>query len=382
VTNSNRTRATAAWAALLALAAALLTSTALAAPARAAVPSNFWGAVPQNGLTVAQLERLRRGGVDSLRVLIDWTAMQSSPRAEIDWGGVDNTVEAFAKAHLEMLPFFYGAPRWAVHMAAVPGTGGGAKAPAHLPVAGRAGSGWAAFVREAVERYGPRGEFWSEHPEIPRDPMHTWQIWNEPNFKYFVARPNPGEYGRLVRRSAKAIHAADPRATVVLAGLFAKPAEAGKFHPPRAFTAVEFLELMFKRTPGVSASFDGVALHPYTTSYLTIPEEIEEVRALLRSRGDASKGLWLTELGWSAERPSHGDAFAKGVRGQATQLSGAFRLLRNNAARWRLRQVFWFSVDDHPNACNFCGGSGLFRAGFKPRPAWRDYVRFAGGRAS
>jgi len=378
-----KTRVTAAWAALLALSAVLLTSAALAAPAGAAVPSNFWGAVPQNPLSVAQLERLKRGGVDSLRFVIDWTAMQRFPSSEIEWGGVDSTIEAFAKAHIEPLPFLYGAPRWAVPVAAVPGTGGGAKAPAHLPIAGRAGRGWNAFGRQAVERYGPQGTFWTENPEVPRDPIRTWQIWNEPNFKYFVARPNPGEYGRLVKNSAHAIKAVDPGATILLGGLFARPGEAGKFQPPRAFTAVEFLDLMMRRTPGVSASFDAVALHPYTASYLTIPEEIEEVRELLRSHGDAAKKLWLTEVGWSSERPSRGDAFAKGVRGQATQLSGAFRLLRNNASRWRLRQVFWFSVDDLPGACNFCGGSGLFRGkAFTPKPAWRNYVHFAGGRVS
>jgi hypothetical protein len=379
VNHSIQTRAAAAWAALLALAAALLACAALAAPAQA-VPSNFWGAAPQGPMTVAQLERLKRGGVDSIRFALDWTAIQSSPRAEIDWGGVDSIIQALAKAHLEPLPFLYGAPHWAVPSAAVPGTGGGAKAPLHLPIAGRAGRAWNAFARQAVARYGPRGDFWSENPQLPRDPVHTWQIWNEPNFKYFVARPNPGEYGRLVRNSARAIRAADRGATVLLGGLFARPGEAGKFNPPRAFSAVEFLELMFKRTPGVSAAFDAVALHPYTTSYLTIPGEIEEVRALLRARGDAGKNLWLTEVGWSSEAPSRGDAFAKGLRGQAAQLAGAFRLLRNNANRWRLRQVFWFSVDDLPGACNFCGGSGLFRKGFKPKPSWRNYVRFAGGR--
>jgi hypothetical protein len=375
-----RTRA-AAVPALLALTAALFAATAaLAAPAGAAVPKNFWGAVPQSSLAPAQLERLKRGGVDSLRFLVDWGTMQRFPSSEIDWAGVDSTVESFAKAHIEALPLLYGAPRWAVRQAPVPGTGGAAKAPARLPVGGRAGSGWASFVRQAVERYGPRGSFWSEHPEVPRDPIRTWQIWNEPNFKYFVARPNPGEYGRLVKRSAKAIHAADLGATVLLGGLFARPGEAGKYRPPRAYTAVEFLELMFKRAPGVGASFDGVALHPYTTSYLTIPAEIEEVRALLRSRGAGNKGLWLTEVGWSSEPPSRRDAFAKGLRGQATQLAGAFRLLRNNANRWRLRQVFWFSVDDLAGACNFCGGTGLFRGrAFKPKPAWRQYVRFAGG---
>jgi polysaccharide biosynthesis protein PslG len=375
---ATRSRATAASAALLALLAALLGSAALAAPARA-VPVDFWGAVPQSAVTPAQFERLKRGGVDSIRFAIDWTAMQPSPRSEINWGAIDGMVGGLAEAHLKALPFLYGAPRWAVRQRAVPGTGGGAKAVARLPVAGRAGSGWSAFVRGAVERYGPRGTFWTENPDVPRDPIHTWQIWNEPNFKYFVARPNPAEYGRLVKRSARAIHAADLGATIVLGGLFARPGEAGKFHPPRAFTAVEFLETMFKRTPGVAASFDGVALHPYTTSYTLLPGEIEEVRRLLRVRHAASKGLWLTEIGWSSEPPSRRDAFAKGLHGQATQLTGAFKLFRANWARWRLHQVYWFSVDDLPNACNFCGGSGLFRKGFRPKPAWRSFVRFAGG---
>ena len=96
-------------------------------------------------------------------------------------------------------------------------------------------------MRQAVERYGPHGRFWSEHPEVPRDPIRTWQIWNEPNFKYFVARPNPGEYGRLVKRSARAIHALDLGAKVVLGGLFARrarerrgpPRHAGRLHGPR-----------------------------------------------------------------------------------------------------------------------------------------------------
>ena len=54
------------------------------------------------------------------------------------------------------------------------------------------------FVSGAVERYGPGGSFWAEHPSLPQRPIRTWQIWNEENFKYFVAKPNPAEYGKLV----------------------------------------------------------------------------------------------------------------------------------------------------------------------------------------
>lgn len=369
-------------AAILALAAATmaLAAAAWAAPAQA-LPRSFWGAVPQGALSQAQLLRLRRGGVEAIRVPVAWPAVQPTPRGALQWGGTDAWVQAAARAHLEVLPFLYDAPRWAVHPAPVPGTHGAATAPAHLPVSGRAGREWAAFVRAAVERYGPRGSFWRENPRLPRMPIHIWQIWNEENFKYFVARPNPGEYGRLVRRSYHGLHAADPRARLLLGGLFARPAEARyRVRPPRAYTAADFLRLMYRRTPGIRARFDGVALHPYASSYTWLPTEVEETREALRAAGDGGKPLWITEMGWSSQPPSPRDSFAKGLRGQAQQLRGAFALLRRNQRRWRLRQVYWFSVTDQAGACNFCGGSGLFGPRFRPKPAWHAYVHFSGGR--
>ncbi|HET7443055.1 MAG TPA: hypothetical protein VFJ57_00195 [Solirubrobacterales bacterium] len=94
---------------------------------------------------------------------------------------------------------------------------------------------------------------------------------------------------------------------------------------------------------------------------------------------DAGKGLWITEIGWSSEPPSRSDWFTKGLQGQARESKGAFEVLRRNQPRWRLRQVDWFSADDSAGACNFCGGSGLFGDGFRPKPAWFAYVRFALG---
>ena len=61
---------------------------------------------------------------------------------------------------------------------------------------------------------------------MPKRPIRTWQIWNEENFKYFVARPNPAEYGKLVKLSYAAIKGVDPGAKMILGGLFARPNEA------------------------------------------------------------------------------------------------------------------------------------------------------------
>jgi hypothetical protein len=101
---------------------------------------------------------------------------------------------------------------------------------------------------------------------------------------------------------------------------------------------------------------------------------------VLKANHDAAKGLWITELGWSSKHPSLTNSFAKGLQGQATQLRGAFRLLRSNRTKWHVQQVDWFSVDDQLASCNFCDGSGLFAKGFKPKPAWYAFAQLAGGR--
>ena len=120
-------------------------------------------------------------------------------------------------------------------------------------------------------------------------------------------------------------------------------------------------------------------------SYRELTPNIEAVRAVLKLNHDAGKGLWITELGWSSGHPSASNGFnhfEKGPRGQVKQLRGAFGLFKRNQVKWRLKQVYWFSVDDEPNACNFCDGSGLFGAGFVPKPSWPAYVHFAGGKAN
>ncbi len=343
--------------------------------AASALPANFWGVVPQVAPSDEQLQRLKRGGVDSIRVPVSWGSIQPTRRGGYDWSSTDSFIAAAVKARIEVFPFLSTAPGWAVPVDRRFGS------PQTLPVRnGKQRSGWKRFVTQAILRYGPQGTFWSENPELPRRPLRTWQVWNEPNFKYFVARPDPADYGKLVELTYAAAKKADPGAKLVLGGLFARPIEA-TFHvrPRQAYFASEFLEQMYKSTPGIKSKFVGYALHPYTGSYKNLPGRIEEVRRALARSHDAGKALYITELGWSSEPPQPHNSFAKGVAGQARELRGAFRILTANQRKWNLQRVFWFSVSDYAGLCNFCGGSGLFHEG-KPKPAWNAYVRFAGGR--
>jgi polysaccharide biosynthesis protein PslG len=355
---------------------------AISASAAQALPAGFWGVVPQSGLSTEQFQKLSRGGVESIRIPIGWSSVQPSKGSSFDWSGFDNQIEEAAKAGVKVLPFLTGAPEWAVPAKRVPGAGG-LKAPAYLPVKGAARTGWAAFLTAAVARYGPTGSFWSEHPGVPKRPIREWQIWNEPNFKYFIAKPDPAEYGLLVKNSFTALRAADPGAQVVLAGLFSRPKgsrdrKTGK-HKSLNWYASDFVNAMYKLTPGIKTKFQAAALHPYTIFAKELPEVVEELRKVMQANHDGAKQLLITELGWSSGPKKSGNLFAKGPSGQKRELTAAFTQLRNHQAKWKLKSVFWFSVDDLPGACNFCDGSGLFGPGFTPKPAWYSYVKFAGG---
>ncbi len=365
-----------AWSAAVAVALAAM---AAFAPAATALPGDFWGVSPQATPSVEQFQRLRTGGVDSVRIPISWAAVQPSSGSEADFDASDQLVAGAAAAGLNVLPFVYNAPSWAVSQARVPGSG--AKAPKTLPVkTGAQRSAWSNFLKLVVGRYGPGGSFWRANPALAESPIRTWQIWNEENFKYFVARPSPSDYGKLVTVSYAALKSADPGAKLILGGMFARPKEAEfKGKPVQAYFATDFLEGVYKSTPGVKGKFIGVALHPYTTKYQQLTPDIEEFRAVLKANHDSGKGLWVTEVGWSSEKPSPGDSFAKGPAGQAAQLRGAFNLFKRNQVKWKLQRIYWFSVDDQANSCNFCGGSGLFGEGFAPKKAWFEYVKFAGG---
>jgi hypothetical protein len=351
----------------------------VAAPAAIAVPTDFWGVSPQNPPNVEQFQRLKAGGVDSVRIPIAWSGVQPFSSTEANFSASDILVAGAAAAGINVLPFVYEAPSWAVPRVRVPGSQ--AKAPKTVPVkTGAQRSAWANFLKLVVARYGPGGSFWVANPTLPASPIRTWQIWNEENFKYFVVRPNPADYGKLVNISYTAIKSVDPGAKLILGGMFARPGEAKlKVKPPQAYYASDFLDQLYSTTPGIKRKFSGVALHPYTASYQQLTPDIEEFLSVLKTNHDAGKKLWITEIGWSSEPKSPGDSFAKGPKGQVTQLNGAFKLFKAKAAQWKLQRIYWFSVDDQPGICNFCGGSGLFANGFVPKKSWYAYVKFAGG---
>lgn len=359
---------------LLALAAALL------APAAAqALPRGFFGIAPQTPLSDTDAAYMKAGGIDTVRWPINWGTVQPTRNGPFDWSSVDPAVAAAARRGLTMLPFIYGVPRWIAGKETT------------MPVlSGRARKAWRAFVTAAVDRYGAGGTFWAEHapgqaavnyvPAVPRPmPVRTWQVWNEANFFYFAFPVSPSRYAQLLRLTHGAIKAADPRAKVMLSGLFGDPDESGR----RGMDATEFLDSLY-RVRGIERYFDAVALHPYAFHVDDLEALTEEMREVVVDNGDRRTDLYITEMGWGSQNNSKVVAFEQGIRGQARELRGAYRFLIAKRHKLNVKGTYWYSWKDNPEytACSFCDSVGLFRAGaaFRPKPAWRAFVAVTGGR--
>jgi hypothetical protein len=359
---------------------AVVQSGSAKAPPRA--PKGFFGIAPQSILTDADLNYMKAGGIEVIRWPLFWSGVQPTPKRDYQWSGFDVIVEIAARHGIQVLPFALGTPDW---------IGKDTK----LPVdSARARSAWAAFLKAAVERYGPGGDFWAEHspravkpspspyqPEvsvISRPlPIRTWQIWNEANFFYFTYPVSPARYARLVQISGPAIKGVDPGAQVVLTGLFGKPTARG----PRGMPAAKFLDAMY-RSPGIEKRFDGIALHPYAEDARTLEELVEEFHQVTIDNHDRP-ALYITEMGWGSQNDPNVVSFERGVKGQVKELRSAYGYLLRNHRRLNLKQVHWYSWKDISGGCNFCDSVGLFHegAGFHPKPAWQAFVSITRGRA-
>jgi hypothetical protein len=360
---------------LAGLAVAMPAATSGAPPAR--VPKGFFGVAPQTTLTPEDVRYMKAGGIETVRWPLVWSGIQPTAKGGYEWSSVDQVVETAARAGLRVLPTLGSTPRWL------------ARKPTTLPIDNaKQRAAWTAFLRAAVQRYGPGGEFWREHshqtggfpnyePEfLPPTPIREWQVWNEPNFFYFAYPASPTRYAKLVKISSAAIKGANPSADVILAGLFGRPTT----HGSRGMPAAAFLQRLYD-VPGLKSRFDGVSLHPYAVDSETLEEIVEEFHDVVVENHDRV-GLHITEMGWGSQNDFNQVAFEQGVQGQVRQLRDAYGYLIENQRRLNLKQVFWFSWKDVPGACTFCDSVGFFKEGphFKSKPAWHAFVALTGGR--
>ena len=335
----------------------LLALAATAAPATAAVPRDFFGVMADGPLLDPRIDLGRESaliaatGTRTLRVAFYWRDLEPE-RGRLDLSSTDRIVTTAAGAGLRVMPVLVRAPAWA----------SGSENPAAPP---RDTADYARFVGAVAARYGRGGTLWREQPALPARPIHGYQIWNEPNIRfYWRGTPWPRTYLALLRAARRELKGRDRRAQVVLAGL-----------PNRSW---EDLARIYRA--GGRGAFDVAAVHPFSGLVGNVVRIIRANRAVMRRFGDARTPIVASEVTWTSSRglTTFDFPFERTETGQAQRVRQALTTLARRRRSLRLQQVFWYTwLSPLPGQNSWINHAGLRRLDRQGRvvakPAYRSY---------
>lgn len=354
-------------------ATAILATLGLAAGASAAkAPADFYGVVPQSNLGTADFERMGTGKVGTVRLLLLWSAIDASAApGDNNWAVFDPLVLDAARNGIEVLPFVFGTPGWVVRDLDNQ-TCSASKCVLYAPKSGAALAAWEEFVGDVVERYGPNGTLWAEHPEVPKQPIEVYQVWNEQNSEsFYLPKPSPKKYSKLLAAADSAIGARDPSAEVVLGGM-AELAGSRK-----AIPGTEYLADLYN-VRGAKKDFDGVAPHPYGATIAKVSSQVEDYRKVMKQAGDGGTSMYVTEIG--AGSKSGGNSLNRGAQGQASLLKDIYKYFEKKRNSFNVETVDWFSWQDiSESICAWCSSSGLLTKSGSAKPSYKAFTKLTGG---
>jgi hypothetical protein len=354
------------------LALVALMAAAPSADARRKVPHGFFGTM-WDGSVVNESDEVQdeqwalmaRTGVESVRAVFSWGDAQSNPDASPNFEKTDRLVRLAAGRGMRLLPVVVETPGWA-------------RAFDHPASPPRRNSDLADYLTALVARYGPNGTFWNEYPVLPRRPIRTFQLYNEPHLSYrWHARRGsryawPRGYLNLLKAGRRALRSADPRAKVVLAGL--------------TNDSWNHLRALYRR--GARRHFDIAAIQTYTSSPRAAMRAIAMFRRVMRRYRDARKPIWATESGWPAAKrrmrvPAGQRSLVTTDRGMASRLGRMFSTVarRRRLARYRVGRIFWYTWSSPyrrvSDIFDFAGLQSYFEGDFARKPALRAFRRVA-----
>jgi hypothetical protein len=343
----------------LALAATLIAALLMAPTAGAApVPRDFIGISSEDvfagdpGYRETNLQSQAALGIGLIRQKFDWASIETAP-GQYDLRYHDEFVAAAASKGIAILPILFNTPQF--HLGRRNGD---------YACAPRDNASLAAFGQALVRRYGPNGTLWAERPALPRVPIRSWQIWNEPNlYMYWCGKPNARQYVSMLRTVGKAIKQVDRGAQIVTAGL---PDSKMK----RTIPLKRFVDQMYRAK--AAKYFDSLAINSYAKDHRELGRMLGAVRKRMNANRDRRGKIWITEIGWGDRGPRH--RFIVGAKGQATRIANTLALIRRSRRTLGLRGVVYFSWrDGAPYAPNFSDlwglHTGLLDIDGQPKPA-------------
>lgn len=152
------------------------------------------------------------------------------------------------------------------------------------------------FVYALVNRYKGRIKF--------------YQLWNEPNIypEWGAYSISPEDYTRLLQIGATRARAADPN-VVIIAGALASTIELAPDAPPPGNALNDLIYLQRMYDAGAAPYFDIMAMQAYglwsgPTDRRMHPRVMnfgrpQFIRDLMVKNGDATKPIWISEMGWN-----------------------------------------------------------------------------------
>jgi hypothetical protein len=299
----------------------------------------------------AQLKTMVSSGVQSIRTAFSWAAAQpyrsdadvpADQKAQFtDVAGVptdfhvtDMIVGDAARDRLTVLPTVLYTPAWDavtnVRVVATP----------------RRYAPYAAYLTALIGRYGPRGSFWRANPQLPRVPIRSWQIWNEPNLSYYWKQPFASTYVAFLRTARAAVKQADPGAKIVLGAL--------------TNTAWKSLGQIY-RVKGARRLFDVVSVNGFTRVPANVMLFMLFVRHAMSRFGDGTKPLLATEISWPSAKGQTHDRydFITTRSGQAHDIAALLPLIGSERLALHLVGFYWYTWmgEETPDttAFNFSG---------------------------
>jgi len=346
---------------LVAAASLLVLASVAASSAQAAVPADFIGIddpyIANRAARPGAFAAQRAAGIGLVRQAMDMSTIEVK-KGKYNFADYDNLVRRAASTGLAVMPVLLRKPKVGARFYFPPKN-----------------ADFARFAKAAARRYGTKGSFWKKNRTVPKRPIKSWQLWNEPNLKlYWGNKPSARAYVSLLAAGGKAIKSVEKRAEIVTAGL----------PDSRNGIALNRYVAQLYRAGGKRA-FDVLAIHGYNKTAAGALRKLQSIRKLMNKQGDKGGKLWETEIGWAdtAGADTSGPClYNVGAAGQAKQVASMLILFAKNRAKLKLRGLVYYSWRDltpyPPQNLDTCGlHLGLLNADGSAKPALASFAKAA-----
>jgi hypothetical protein len=343
-----------------------------AAAAPAPAPATFVGITSQDTFNGNEAYRakmfaeMQAAGITLIRVEFVWANIETNPGV-YDFGVYDQFVLDAAKHGITVMPVIYDEPGWDTSRPkkVKPGSVEYLNYPPADP------SSIAPFVTALVKQYGPGGTLWQQNPGVTAVPIRVWQIWDEPNLNFFwYPHANAKAYTALLGDASQAIHAVDPGAEVVTAGM---P------QSPDGINLDKFVHELV--ADGAGKWMNTLAVNAYAPKASGVIKILKGVRSILDKGGDSGVALRVSEIGWSDAGPY--SRFRAGKQGQATQITNVINAFGADRSSLDLKGFVYFTWRDMKpfhGVKDFWGlHTGLIKLNGKAKPSLAAFTNAVAG---